>query len=113
MRIRTILALATLVLTCFTVAPSLAPLTAQPAGRPEPATQKGSVTGRISSIGDASFSVAVKKSQDLVTITFLIDDDTKIDGRLEVGSAATVDYRTDGGTNIASRVVVRPAIRSY
>jgi len=41
-----------------------------------------------------------------------IDDDTKIDGRLEVGSAAIVDYRTDGGSNIANHVMVRPAIRS-
>jgi hypothetical protein len=47
-----------------------------------------------------------------VTITFFIDDDTKIDGRLEVGSAATVDYRTDGANNIAIHVAVRPAIHS-
>jgi hypothetical protein len=38
----------------------------------------------------------------------LIDDDTKIEGRLEVGSAATVDYRATGGQNIASHIVVRP-----
>ena len=96
MRIRTILTLATLFLTCFTVAVWSRPLTSLPASRPyDPATRKGSVSGRISSIGDASFSVDVKNSQDLVTIRFLIDDATKIDGKLEVGSVAKVDYRAE------------------
>ena len=113
MRVRTILTLATLFLTCCTVAVWSAPLTS-PASRPlDPATSKGSVSGRISSIGDASFSVDVKKNQDVVTLTFLIDDETKFDGKLSVGSIATVDYRTDDGTNIASRVVVRQAVGSH
>jgi hypothetical protein len=112
MRVRIILTLTTLFLACFTAAAWSSSLLAQPPGRPRPA-QNGSVTGRISSIGDASFSVEVKKSQDLSTFEFLIDDETKIVGRLEVGSAATVDYRTDGGNNIASHIVVRSTIRSH
>jgi hypothetical protein len=110
-RVRTMLNFATLFLTCL-VAVGSTPLISQAGGRPSPATQKGSVTGRISSIGDGSFAVEVKKSQDVVTVMFMIDDDTKIDGRLEVGAAATVDYRTDGSTNIATHIVVRPAIHS-
>jgi hypothetical protein len=51
----------------------------------------------------------VRKGQDLVTMQFLIDDTTKIDGRLEIGSMATVDYRTDGGNNMALHIVVQPA----
>jgi hypothetical protein len=114
MRFRTILTLATLFLACFTVAVWSEPLTAQPASRPlDPATQNGSVSGRISSIGDASFSVDVKKSQDLVTLRFLIDDTTKIDGKLEVGSIATVDYRTDDVNNIAIHVVVQSTVHSH
>jgi hypothetical protein len=113
MRFRTILTLATVFLACFTVAVWSEPLTSQPSSRThELATQNGSVSGKISSIGDASFSVDVKKSQDLVTLRFLIDDTTRIDGKLEVGSTATVDYRTDEGNNIAIHVVVRSAIRS-
>jgi hypothetical protein len=108
MRIRTILTLATLFLACFTVAAWSAPISSQPLG--QPATQNGSVSGKISSIGDASFSVDVKKSQDLVTLRFLIDDTTRIDGKLEVGSTATVDYRTDDGNNIALHVVVQSAV---
>ena len=113
MRFRTILAVATLFLACFTVAVWSEPLTPRPLSKPHgPATQNGSVSGRISSIGDASFSVAVKKSQDLVTLRFLIDDSTKIDGKLEVGSMATVDYRTDDVNNIAVHVVVHSTVHS-
>jgi hypothetical protein len=110
MRIRTTLMLATLFLACFTVAAWSAPLSSQPLAKP--ATQNGSVSGKISLIGDASFSVDVRKSQDLVTLRFLIDDATRIDGKLEIGSTATVDYRSDDGNNIALHVVVQSAIHS-
>jgi hypothetical protein len=114
MRIRIMLTMATLFLACFTVAVWSEPLPAQPASRPpDPATQNGSVSGKISAVGDGSFSVNVKKSQDLVTLRFLIDDTTKIDGKLEVGATATVDYRTDDVNNIAIHVVVQPAVHSY
>ncbi len=114
MRIRTILTLATLFLPCFTVAVWSTPLTNQPASRPfGPATQTGYVSGTISSIRGASFSVDVKKSEDVVTLKFLINDATKIDGKLAVGSVATVDYRNDGADNIAVHVVVQSTVRSY
>jgi hypothetical protein len=112
MRVRIILTTTALFLACFTVAAWSSPLTAQPMSRPR-STQNASVTGRISSIGDASFSVEAKKSQDLVTVEFLIDDETTIVGKLEIGSAATVDYRTEGGNNIARHIVVRSAIHSH
>jgi hypothetical protein len=108
MRVRTILTLATLFLTCFTVAVWSSPLTSERGiGPTDSASLKGSVSGKISSIGDASFSVAVKRDQEVVMIEFLVDDDTKVDGKLKIGSVATVDYRTDDGNNIAGRVVVR------
>jgi hypothetical protein len=108
MRVRTILLLATLFLTCLTVAAWSEPLTPELKSRPaDSATSKASVSGRISSIGDASFSVDVKKDQGVVTIQFLIDDDTRVSGKLDVGSMAIVDYRTDDGNNIASKVEVR------
>jgi len=114
MRFRTILTLATLFLTCFTVAVWSTPLTNQHASRPfDPATQHGYVSGTISSIRGASFSVDVKKSEDVVTLKFLIDDATKIDGKLAVGSGATVDYRNDGADNIAVHVVVQSTVGSY
>ena len=107
----TIVALFTLTvfMACLSVAVSSNALATQPKSLLNSATQQGSVTGKISAIGDASFSVDVKKSQENVTLQFLIDDTTKCEGRLEVGSIATVDYRTDGGNNIALHVVVQPA----
>lgn len=114
MRFRTILTLATLFLTCFAVAVWSMPLISLPAGSPfDAATQKGNVSGTVSAIRGASFSVDVKKSEDVVTLKFLIDDATKIDGKLAVGSVVTVDYRNDGADNIAVRVVVKSTARAY
>jgi len=117
MRFRAILTLVTLfILTvfvaCLSVAISSDALASQPHGSfvtSKEATEHASVSGKISAIGDASFSVDVKKSQDLVTLQFVVDDTTKVEGRLEVGSVATVDYRTDEGNNIATHVVVQPS----
>jgi Domain of unknown function (DUF5666) len=113
MRFRTILTLATLFLTCFTVAVWSASASALPADGPyDPATQKGYVSGKVSSVGAGSFSVNVKKSEDVVTLKFLVDSATKIDGKLAVGSMVTVDYRNDGAENIAVHVVVKSTVRS-
>jgi hypothetical protein len=117
MRFRAILTLVTLfILTVFVACLSVAISSDALASQPhrdfftlKGAAEHGSVSGKISAIGDASFSVDVKKSQDLVTLQFLIDDATKVEGRLEVGSMATVDYRTDDGNNIALHVVVQPS----
>jgi hypothetical protein len=110
MRFRTILTLATLLSACFAVAGWSEPRVTRPLSRLyRPATQSGSVSGTISAVGAGSFSVVVQKSQDAVTLKFLIDDNTKIDGKLVVGSMAAVDYRTEDVNNIAVHVVVQPA----
>src|ERR1700752_4359420 len=115
MRFRAILALVSLfILTVFVACLSVAISSDALASQPhrslfKEATEHASVSGKISAIGDASFSVDVKKNQDLVTLQFLIDYTTKVEGRLEVGSIATVDYRTDAGNNIATHVVVQPS----
>jgi hypothetical protein len=43
------------------------------------------------------------------TLQFLIDGDTKVEGKLSVGAQATVEYRSEEGKNIATHVVVAPA----
>ena len=78
----------------------------------DPATQNGYVSGRVSAMGAGTFSVDVKKSEDVVTLKFLVDSATKIDGKLAVGSMATVDYRNDGADNIAVHVVVKSTVRA-
>src|SRR5260370_38070139 len=82
MRFRAILTLVTLfILTvfvaCLGVAISSDARASQPlSNRFKVATQHGAVSGTISAIRGASFAVEVKKSQDLVTLQFLIDDTT-------------------------------------
>jgi hypothetical protein len=104
---------ATLLPTVFAVAGWSEPRAPQPTSRLYgAATQSGSVSGKISAVGGASFSVDVHKSQEPVTPKFLIDDHTKIDGELRVGSTAAVDYRTEEVNNIAVHVVVLSAVYS-
>ena len=112
MRLRSALFLTTLFFLCFTVAawPARIPDQGTPRdARPAPDTQ--SVSGKISSIGDAAFTLEVAKDQEVNTIHFLVDDQTKAQGRLTVGARATVEYHLDGGNYIAVRVVVRQARR--
>lgn len=110
MRFRTALSLATLFVVCFTLASWATPVAdrlvpAKSALVPDHSTQ----SGKISSIGDAAFSLEVTKGQEKRTIEFLVDDDTKVEGKLKVGSHATVEYRSADGKNIAIHVVVTPA----
>ncbi len=110
MRFRTALSLAAFLFVCFTFPVWASPLPAQPTiTNPSPDTQ--SVTGKISSIGDAAFTldVAKKEGSESNTLQFLVDGQTKVEGRLSVGSQATVEYRNDGGKYIATHVVVAPA----
>jgi hypothetical protein len=110
MRIRTILTLTILFSTCFAVASWSESRASQPfGGLHRLATQTGSVSGKISAVGADSFSVDVQKSQEPVTLKFLIDANTKIDGNLKVGAGVTVDYRSEDVNNIAVHVVVHPA----
>jgi hypothetical protein len=60
-------------------------------------------------VGDAEFSVQVAKNKDASTVQFMVDDKTKVEGKLAVGAQATVEFRTDEGKNIAVRVVVTPS----
>lgn len=110
MRFRTSLSLATLFVVCFTAASWATPVpdrlilaTAVPA--PDNLPQ----SGKIASIGDAAFSLEVTHGQEKKTVEFLVDDDTKVEGKLKVGSQATVEYRSADGRNIAVHVVVTPA----
>lgn len=112
MRFRIVLTLVTLFMitfltACLSVAVSFEALASQPGNGS--ATERGSISGKISSVGDALFSVDVRKSEDVATLQFVIDDSTKVEGKLEVGAMATVDYRTNGTKNVALHIVVQPA----
>lgn len=108
MRFRTILSMATLFLTFFTIA--VFAQSSQEAYPTSTAAVNQSVSGKISGIGDAAFTVTVAKDkQPVQDLKFLVDDQTRVEGRLKVGAQATVEYRSDGGMNIAVHVVVTPS----
>jgi hypothetical protein len=110
MRFRTSLCLATLFLAFFTIAAWSTPLPTRPAAdRLQPAPDNQSLSGQILSVGDAEFSLQVKKNQDVNTVQFLVDDKTTVEGKLSVGAHATVEYRSNEGKNIAVHVIVTPA----
>ena len=81
------------------------------------APQTQSVSGKIASVDQNSFTLTVASkssvSQDQQpgassTLSFTIDKNTTVDGKLKVGSSAEVTYRQDNGTNIAISVHVTP-----
>lgn len=108
MRFRTVLSLATVYLLCFTVAVWSQPLDTHPSLRGSASTNS-TVSGKIASVGDASFTVEVKRSENADAMQFLVDESTKVEGKLTVGAQATVEYRSEEGKNIAVRVVVAAA----
>jgi len=110
MRFRSSLLLASLFMVCFTIAAWSTPLPIRPAANhPGPGPDNQSLSGQIASVGDAEFSVQVRKDKDVSTVQFLVDGKTKVEGKLTVGAQATVEYRSDEGKNIAVRVIVTPA----
>lgn len=111
MRFRTILSLATLFFGLFTLAVWNQELSADRLARGAgAATENRSISGKISSIGDASFSVdVVKDDHSKQTVHFLVDDTTKVEGRLAIGAQAVVEYRSSSGDNVAVHIVVTPA----
>ena len=111
MRFRTILSLATLFMACFTVAVFAQPLPAFAVGHnTSRAPENQSVSGQIASVGDAAFTVSVAKDKEgAQAVEFLVDDKTKVEGKLTIGAQAMVEYRSDSGKNIAVHVVVTPA----
>jgi hypothetical protein len=108
MRFRTVVSLATLFVFCFAVAVWSMPLSSS-APSTSSAAESQTVSGKISSIGDASFSVDVKKDQNTNTIQFLIDGKTVVEGKLTVGEQAVVEYQSEEGQNIARHVIVQHA----
>jgi len=110
MRFRTAVCLAALLVLCFTAAAWSAPAPDRlvPASLAMPPDNQ-SLSGKISAIGDAAFSLEVTKGQEHKVLEFLVDGDTKVEGKLEVGSQAKVEYRSAEGKNIAVHVIVIPA----
>lgn len=108
MPFRTAVSSASLFLILFTVALWTEPVGSQPLpALSRSATTNQTVAGRISSVGDATFAVEVKKNQDVQSLEFMVDENTRVEGKLEVGANATVEYNSVDGKNLAVRVIVQ------
>jgi hypothetical protein len=94
------------------------PATAQSAttNAQEAAAQTQSITGKIASVGKDTFTLTVDsgvasngnqlQQSTPKTMAFQVDKNTTIDGKLAVGSTASVTYRVENGANIAVNVRV-------
>jgi hypothetical protein len=73
----------------------------------EQAAQVQSVSGHITSVAGNTFTLQPTAAQgsdepdNRKVITFTIDQDTVVEGKIEVGSKADVTYRRQDGNNIA------------
>ena len=77
-----------------------------------------SVSGKITAVAKDSFTLevgAAEKGQQFAqeaprpkSMTFLIDKNTTIEGKLQVNANADVTYREDNGRNVAISVHVTP-----
>lgn len=71
-----------------------------------PASQTAS--GKVLSVSGDSFSLEVRSGGSSQTLRFVTDANTKVQGKLEAGVKAAVDYTTDAnGKNLATNVIVQ------
>ena len=108
MRFRTAVSLATFFMLFFAISLWSVPVPAEMApsrNAPEPS----SASGTIANVNTSQFTLSLHRNQNPNRLEFAIDSNTKIEGKLAVGSQATVDYRAEGRQLIATRVVVLPA----
>lgn len=101
--------MATFFLSCFTVAIWSPPLKAQALVKTNSPAEIQTASGKIASVGDAEFALEVRQNQQQSKLQFLIDGNTKVEGKLSVGAQATVEYRSEAGKNIATHISVMPA----
>src|SRR6266850_1232167 len=72
MRFRTSLCLATLFLFCLTIAAWSTPYPILAAGHSLPTPENQSLSGQITSVGDAEFSVQVAKNKDNIAVHVIV-----------------------------------------
>jgi hypothetical protein len=81
--------------------------------------QTQSASGTISAVDKASFTITLAPSKNASvasvaqqdppkSMTFVVDKNTTIEGKLAVGSNADVTYRDDNGNHVAIGVRVTP-----
>lgn len=88
-----------------------------PVTHEQTAAQTQSISGKIASVEKTSFTLSIGPSHTMAnpgqqlqdspkSMTFQIDKNTTVDGKLKVGANADVTYREDGGNLVAISVRV-------
>ena len=108
MRFRTAVSIATFFLFCFAISLWSVPVPVEFGPLPN-SPEPTSVSGTIANVNTSQFTLSLNRNQSPNKLEFVIDSNTKIEGRLAVGSQATVDYRAEGQQLVATHVVVLPA----
>ena len=108
MRFRTAISIATFFLLCFAISLWSVPAPAE-IGPFRSSPEPSSVAGTIAGVSTSEFTLSLSRNQNPNKLEFVIDPNTKIEGKLAVGAHATVDYRAAGQQLIATHVVVLPA----
>jgi hypothetical protein len=99
---------------------AIPPATQAPSsGAPQAAAQTQSASGTISAVQKDSFTITLASSKNMSAVastqqdapksmTFSVDKNTTIEGKLAVGASADVTYRDDNGNHVAIGVRVTP-----
>lgn len=114
-----------LILSAMTSLIIIAVVSALPANHPsttpthaQTAAAAQSVSGKIAEVQKTSFTLSIGPSHTVSSVsqesqaptqksmTFQIDKNTTVDGKLKVGASADVTYRDDGGNLVAINVRV-------
>ncbi len=107
-RAKTLLLIAALALMTVSASTWTAPMNLLTASLLAAEGQTATASGKITAVSDTSFALEVKKESESAgqtqTMNFVIDKNTKIEGNLEVGAQATVEYRIENGQNVATSV---------
>jgi hypothetical protein len=96
--------------TALSVLPSRAGSPKQQDAALQPQTQR--VSWKISAFDKTSLTISVASASTSTqgaapsTMTFAIDKNTTVDGKMKVGPTADVTYRQDNGTNVAVSIHV-------
>jgi hypothetical protein len=98
---------------------AIPPVTHVTSGFPQATAQTLSASGMISAVDKESFTITVPPIQKVgatsvsqqdtpKSMTFVVDKNTTIEGKLQVGANADVTYRDDNGNHVAIGVRVTP-----
>jgi hypothetical protein len=108
MRFRTAVSLATFFLLCFAVSLWSFPVPAG-GGPLRNTSEPPSLSGVIAKINSSQLTLSLDRNQEFSNLEFAIKSNTRMDGKLAVGSRITVEYRAEGQQLVATHVVVLPA----